>query len=153
MKFTIELEDFYTDEDDSDSLEDSLKKHIITDVTYKIQASIKDKVDKQITEKVSAIVEEKITSVIDSKLSELVETGMIQRNRKEISIVDFIKDEFERTHGWSNPISQIEKIAKNFGQELKLQYNNAFANKIVMNMKEQGLLKDEVVKILLEPGK
>ena len=149
MKFTIELEDFYTDEDDSDSLEASLKKHIITDVTHKIQASIKDKVDKQITEKVGAIVEEKIIAAIDGKLSELIDTGMIRRNGKDISIVDFVKDEFQRTHGWSNPQSQIEKIAKRFGEELKLQYNNAFANKIVMNMKEQGLLKDEVVQILL----
>lgn len=47
----------------------------------------------------------------------------------------------------------IDGIAKEFAKEMEVQYSSAFANKIVMNMKDQGLLKDEVVQILLEPSK
>jgi len=60
---------------------------------------------------------------------------------------------FFKNTGWNNPERVLKAIAMEFGKELKLQYNNMFANKIVQNMKEQGLLKDEVVQILLSDNK
>ena len=146
MIFTIEIEDFYLDDDD---IESALKSCIIRDVVSKITSRIESKVDKQIAKRVEEVIEGKLNVVIDSKLTELIDTGMIKRRHKDISISDYIKSEFEENSGWGSPGKQIERIAENFGEELKLQYNNAFANKIVMNMKEQGLLKDEVVQILL----
>jgi len=88
--------------------------------------------------------------IIDSTLTGLIAAESIMINGKPVTIVDHVKGIFKNNHGWSNPHSQLERLAKDFGKEIKLQYNNAFANKIVSNMKEQGLLKDEVVQILLE---
>ena len=150
MKFTVDLEDFWLDEDASD-IETELKNHIINSVVFQIGASIKEKVDTQISKTVNEVIERKLTTIIDDKLSDLIDIGTITRNRKEISIVDHVKEVFEDNNGWGSADKKIERIAKEFGHELKLQYNNAFANKIVMNMKEQGLLKDEVVQILLSP--
>jgi len=147
MEFKIEIDDFYLDEDDD--IEAALKSFIISDVVHKITKNIENKVEEQIAKKVAEIVEEKLVHVIDIKLTELIACGMITRHRQEISIIDYVKDTFQSSNGWGNPQKQIERIAKDFGEELKLQYNNAFANKIVQNMKEQGLLKDEVVQILL----
>jgi hypothetical protein len=83
-------------------------------------------------------------------LSDLVATGVLVRKGEEITMIEHLKSVFHNHHGWNSPDKKMEAIANKFGKELKLQYNNAFANKIVSNMKEQGLLKDEVVQILLE---
>ena len=148
MQFKIDLEDFWLEEDDN--IEDALKSHIINSVTHKIIQSIQVKVDAQIAKRVNEVISEKLDKVIDDQLDKLIDAGVITYQREEISIVDHIKNLFLQSSGWSQPNTKIEKVAKAFGNELKLQYNNAFANKIVQNMKEQGLLRDDVVQILLE---
>lgn len=147
MKFTIEVEEFWLEDEE---LTEALQGHIKRQVVNDISKSIKEKVEAQIAAKVKEVVEQKVSLVIDSTLTDLIATGVIIQNSKEITITDYVKDIFQRHHGWSNPKQQMEKIAQKFGDELKLQYNNVFANKIVLNMKKQGLLKDEVVQILLE---
>ena len=147
MKFTIEMEDFWLEEGE---IAEELKRHVQHEVVRGILDSIKDKVEQQITKKVDEVIEQKITLVIDSELANLVDTGVIIRNKHEIPLVDHLKNVFQTSHGWNNPDAKMKAIAEKFGNEIKLQYNNIFANKIVQNMKEQGLLKDEVVQILLE---
>lgn len=147
MKFTVEVEEFWLDEEED--LTEALQGHVKREVVRKISESVKDKVEKQIVKKLDEVIEQKLALVIDSSLADLVATGMITYNRSEVSIVDHIKHRFQSNSGWGDPSSHIDDIAKKFGAELKAQYNNVFANKIVQNMKEQGLLKDEVVQILL----
>jgi hypothetical protein len=147
MKFTVEVDDFWIEEDE---LSSALSADIKRNVVQQISKSIEDKVEEQITKKVTARINEKIEPLIDQTLSDLIEIGVIEHNRVEISIVQHVKNLFMKHNGWASPDRKLEAIAKKFGQELKLQYNNAFASKIVSNMKEQGLLKDEVVQILLE---
>lgn len=148
MKFTVELEDFWFEEDED--LSESLKAYIKRDVVHQIAKSIEGQVEKEITRKVSETISDKMSVVIDSTLSELVDNGFITKNNKEIPLVEHVKDIFNSHHSWNSPEAKLEKLAKRFGEEMRLQYNNAFASKIVSNMKEQGLLKDEVVQILLE---
>ncbi len=90
MKFVIDLEDFWIDEEDN--LEHALKSHIISDVLRKITSNIESKVEEQISKKVQEVVNEKLSSVIDNKFTELIACGMINRQRKEIYIVDYIKN-------------------------------------------------------------
>lgn len=146
MKFVIEVEEFWLD---GEELEDALVSHIKHEVVSQISSSVKNDVEKQITSQIDVLIKDKISLIIDSTLTDLIATGTITKNRKEIPIKAHIKDMFQNSSGWSNPNQQIERIAKKFGQELKLQYNNAFANQIVLNMKQQGFLKNDVVKILL----
>jgi len=146
MKFTIGVEDFWLEEEE---LTAALEAHIKHAVVSEISKSIKKQVETQITKRVNEVIKDKIDLVIDSTLTDLLASGMITVNSKDISIIEHVKSLFMRNHGWNNPDKQMKEIAKKFGEELKLQYNNVFANKIVLNMKEQGLLKDDVVKMLL----
>jgi len=147
MKFTIDVEDFWLEEEE---LTEALQGHIKHNVVREISESIKVQVEKKISEKVKETIDAKIELVIDTVLTDLVSTGVIVSNNSEIAISTHVKNLFQKNHGWNNPAAQMEQIAKKFGEDLKLQYNNVFANKIVQNMKKQGLLKDEVVQILLE---
>ncbi len=146
MKFTVEVEDFWLEEAElATELQGLIKRQVVNDIAV----SIKGKVEEQIAKKVKDTIDQKIALIIDTVLTDLIATSVIVVNKAEISISDHVKNIFQNNHGWHNPADQMKRIAKKFGDELKLQYNNAFANKIVANMKEQGLLKDEVVQILL----
>lgn len=147
MKFIIEVEDFWLDEEEID---DALKSHVLNTVTHKITGSIKDQVDKEITKKVTETIHKNLDSIIDAKLTELIETGTILINKEPISMVKHLKNLFQDNRGWSSIGNQVENYSNKFCKEMKLQYNAAFATKIVMGMKEQGLLKPELVQMLLE---
>ena len=148
MIFKIELDDFWMDEDDN--IESSLKTYIISDVVRTIKKSIEDKINEQIVEKVDEAMDKQLGIVINSTLAELMSTKIITVNKEQVTIEDHLKDIFEKNIGWRNPAEQIKQFAKKFGENMKVQYNAAFANQIVVNMKEQGFLKDDVTKILLE---
>lgn len=148
MKFIVEVEEFWLEEDE---LSSALSAEVKLSVVQQISKSIEDKVEEQIAKKVKDCIDEKIAPLIDNKLTDLISTGIITVNRADISIEQNVKNVFMNNTGWSRPDEQLKRIAQKFGEELKLQYNNAFANKIVSNMKEQGLLKDEVIQILLDP--
>lgn len=146
MKFTIDVDDFWLDERE---LEEGLTSHIKRSVIAQISKNIKSQVEKKITEKINEAIKNKIDLIIDATLTDLIATGIIIKNKQEITIEENIKNVFLNSSGWSNPNQHIDRIAEKFGKELKLQYNNAFANQIVLNMKKQGFLKNDVVKVLL----
>jgi benzoyl-CoA reductase/2-hydroxyglutaryl-CoA dehydratase subunit BcrC/BadD/HgdB len=151
MKFTIDIEEFWLDEEE---LSDALQRDITHSVVHTITGNIKDQVEELITKKVTKTIEEKVTIVIDKALTDLIETGTLQKkNRDPISLVDHVVSMFNDNHGWSSPENQMKQIAERFGNELKARYDNIFAAKIVDNMKQQGLLKADVVQILLEGEK
>ena len=154
MKFTIEVDDFWLGEAE---LEPALKRFIVNDVVEKITKSIQDKVDKQITEKVNEIANSRLSYMINDRIKELLETGILVTgtgsNRKDIKFIDHINNLFNSHHGWHRPDEVLQKIAKAFGEELKAQYNNIFAAKIVQNMREQGMLREDVAQLLLNGKK
>lgn len=146
MKFVIEVEDFWADEE---ALSDALQKHVIQSVTSQIFKSIKDQVDTSITTQVHAAIKLRLDKIIDERLTELLANGIIIVDKQEVAIVDHIKKVFENNIGWSSPRDQIAKLAAQFGTQLKTQYDVLFANRIVVKLNEQGMLKDEVVKLLI----
>ena len=146
MKFTIEVEEFWADEEE---LSAALQNHVIQVVTTQIFGVIKDKVDADITAQVNAAIKTQLDKIINDRLTELMAVGKIIIDKQEVSIVDHIKKVFEQNIGWSNPRDQVAALAKQFGAQLKTQYDVLFANRIVVKLNEQGMLKDEVVRLLI----
>ena len=147
MKFIVEISDFWIDEGD---LRQALKDEIQRDIVLQISKGVRDDAKNEIKIKVEEIIKDKVSETIDSVLLELVEKETILVNKEEVTISQHLKNIFTKNHGWSNPSSAMKQIAEQFGDSLKVQYNNIFANKIVQNMKEQGFLKDDIAQLLLE---
>ena len=147
MNITIELDDEWIEEQSiSEAMEESIKRSIVFSLTEKN----KQRTEVAITNAVDEAIESKLNAVIDEVISQAVDNGRIMRNRQEISIVRYIETLFMESSGWGSPNKKIEAVAKKFGEDLKIQYNNIFAAKIVENMKKQGFLKDDVASLLLE---
>lgn len=146
MKFEIEVKNFWL-EDKELSL--ALKNSITREVVAQISKSIKEQTEKAITEKVAEMMTKKTGQVIDKAITEFCDSGQITVSGKPVPVMQHLRGLFDSNHGWNSPHEKMAQLAKKFGDELKVQYNNIFAGKIVVEMKNQGFLKDDMARILL----
>jgi hypothetical protein len=161
MKFTIELEDFWLDED-SNGLDAELKRFVTSEVVKTIYAKIESKIDDQIVRQVKETVEStmyKKASLYMEKcfegetiMADVYENG--RSSKKAITLNEYVVNKFTKDSGWASPNEKIEKLAKQFsekfGQEIKDRYDMMFATQIVLKLDKEGLLKDGVVKTLMQ---
>jgi hypothetical protein len=99
---------------------------------------------------VSNEINNKVNYKINELVSEIVATDAITKDGKTTSIIQYVRDTFERNIGWGSPNKKIEELGDKFGNELKQRYDTAFATRIVMRLNEQGMLKEDVVKKLID---
>jgi hypothetical protein len=151
MKFTIEVDDFYLDE--NNDLESGLKKYIVSDVIKQINKSLETKINDAVTLEVKRVVEKSLYTDVQKIVKEVVATGKVKgrySGDKEMTIEEWVKHDFQNNSGFSSPKERIEKLAKAFGDELKKRYDLLFASQIVASLNNNGMLKENVAKMLLE---
>lgn len=143
-----EGEAYYNGIELSDAIKGSIKNSVINELLPKMKASIEE----GITKKVDTIITERVNSTVDKTLQGILENDDFKFNSSRFSgtIKDYIKEKFEDSRNWGNPREALDQIAKKYAQEMKLQYNNIFAARVVDNMREQGLLIDDFAKLLTE---
>lgn len=153
MKFTIEIEDFYLDEESD--LEPALKKHIIHDCIRQITTALKDKIEDGVNKEVKAQVEKGLSRKITSFVTECIESDKIKgrySSDPEMTLQEWVKQRFIETAREKSPVDDvIQKLAKQFGEEMKKRYDLLFASQLVAKMKDSGFLKEEAVQLLLKP--
>lgn len=147
MKFTVDIEEFWLDEDDD--LTDALQRHVTNSVISSISKTIKDKVEDCLTKKLEKIMLDKVEASIDIHISNMIESGVIKNCGNQVPIVEHMQKLFNNDRGWSSLESHVKKYSEKFAKNMVIQYDALFANKIVSNMKEQGLLREDVVNNLL----
>lgn len=150
MKFTVEVEEFWIEEGEL-SLE--LKKSIHHTVITQIQASIKELVNRQLTEKIEAEMKERLSILIESTLIDISAKQVITKNGQDISIPEHVRKMYQENSGWSRPDDVIKDLVKKLGQDLKNRYDLLFATQLVVKLNEQGMLKEDVARILLDGNK
>lgn len=154
MKINVEidLDDILYDlaADGEGDISEMVKGQIIREAAGIILPKIKEGTKSAIKEKLDGVANKMMENIVSKEMDKVLNKGVISIGGRDLTIEDYIKDLFETNHGWRNPQDQIKKIAKSFGDELKSQYNSFFATQIVVNMKEQGLLKDGVAQMLLD---
>lgn len=151
MKITIDVSEFYLGEETD--LESGLKDFIIKEVIFRIFNSIETRIEEHIERRVKNEVEQKLTFFINKTITDLIDTENIVVGGKSVRIVDFIKERFVNNSGWSSPQESIKKLAQEFGKELKSRYDLQFASHVVAKLNEQGMLKEDIAKILLSTPK
>ena len=151
MKFTVELDEFWMDED-SGTLDEKLKSYVIHDVIMQIKKDIKEKIETEISFQVKQQLGHCMYEYIQKEVKDFISEGKIRTssyNNEEILIKDWIKERFTGDTGYNNPEQVIKSLAKDFGKEMKERYDLLFASQLVAKMSETGLLKEDVAKLLL----
>lgn len=147
MKFTIEVNDFYIEEGE---IESELKQHLLREVVNQIEKSIQKRVEDHITIKVKAEIESRMYRFINLAIEQIIATEKIKTDGKELSLTEYIKNEFTSRSGYRNPTDTISNLAKKFADEMKNRYDLLFASQLVAKMNNNGLLKEEVAKLLID---
>lgn len=149
MKFTVEVEDFYLEEED---LHSGLKSYVKNAVLNEIQKSIKDKIEKQITMEVKDTVEKTMYAMITILIKEVIGTEKIRSRwgSEVITLKESVIEAFKNTSAIRDLDKIIANVATLHATEVKSRYDLLFATGIVKKMQENGLLKDDIAKILLE---
>lgn len=148
MKITIDVSEFYLGEDTD--LEQGLKDYVSGQVIKHIFKSIEKRVEEHIERRVKDEIEQKLSRFINKTIEDLIATESIIRDGKTTTIADHIKNQFQNGYGWNNPQEAIKKLADQFGKELKARYDLQFASHVVAKLNEQGMLKDDIAKLILE---
>jgi len=150
MKITIDISDFYLEEED---IERGLKQYIIREAVSAIQKSIHERIEKQIILQVKETVEKTMYTKITKSIGEVIKTAAFPKrsNSREMgTIEDYIKDCLAYTGGWDNFVSQIKKIAEAHSKEIKERYDLMFASQIVAKLGDNGLLNSDAARLLLK---
>ena len=67
-----------------------------------------------------------------------------------MTLKEYILYQIQNNTGWNSPNENIKKLAQKFGEEMKNRYDLLFASQLVAKMNENGLLKEDVAKKLLD---
>lgn len=151
IKIELEVDDLISDmyADQESDISVAIKDQIIMGVSREILRKIDDEVTQEILLKVSGIANEKIAEVANNTISRVLSGGIINTRKGKMSIDEHILNLFNNHQNWNSPEAYLEKKAKQFATDMKARADVIFATKIVMNIKEQGLLKDGVAEMLL----
>ena len=148
MKFTIEIDDFWLDSEDE--LEPALKRYVINEVTDKIHKSISDKVDKAILVLLNKEFEIGYGKKVEKFISDSFEDGELKIGQDDLSAKEYFLSQAKNNYGWSSVKDALEKSAKRHVEEMKKRYDLYYASHVVSKLSENGLLKDDKLKELLE---
>ena len=157
IKVEIELDDLYFEGEDEINFTELAKKTIENRVTFEIWNKFKEDVmpsfESQVKRRIELDKELKIKLTVD----ELFKKPEFKKNYyddKKVSLNEYIENyltgftlnsrEFEY-----NIEKIIKKSAEDISKQLKDRYDILFASQIVTKLNEQGMLKEEVAKILL----
>lgn len=161
MKFNItidldkaELNDYF-DEGGNMSLSEAIKTDIKIQLKQQITRNINDMYAKKLMESIQTYVEGKVEKIIDNfyESDEPLKFHKEQFSKEhiEVSCKEFIKKTFiEEIERKCFRDSTINRIAEDFAQDLKKEYDKKFASKIVENMQKLDLLKDDKIVELLK---
>lgn len=149
MKIQIEIDDFYLDNED---IEQSLKDFLIKECVNKISKSIEKKIDDQIERTVKNMLEKAMIKQIALKVDTFLIEGKVKSRRSSelVPILKAIEEEYEYGSGWQSIKEAIGKKAQTFAEDLKKRNDFLFASQIVAKLNDNGLLKENVAKMLLE---
>lgn len=150
MKFTIETNDFWIDQD---NLEESLKQKIIQGVVQQIQKDMKTEIENKVEKIAKEKFEDLFAKEIEEVFKDVFENEEIRFYGNQVgsssTCKEYILKNVSSTSGY-NPIKDsLKKQADLIAVDLKKRYDLQFAAHIVNKLSEQGMLKDdELLKLL-----
>jgi hypothetical protein len=154
---TVDLNDLYAQEDEGLNFNEIVKENI----TYKVKQLTYEDFKKEALPAFENQVKRKIDLDRDLKIKEQIEELFskpeLKKNyydEKKVSLAEYIENYFaEYTLNSRDFNDRVEALVKTQANEivkqLKDRYDLLFASQIVTKLNEQGMLKEDIAKILL----
>lgn len=150
INVTIDLDDLWTDESSiSEEISMEIKRKVLDEIWNKLKPAVEDQITRATKNEVEKVYCRKINTFID----EFFETGELKspkNSNEKMTLKEYILYQIQNNTGWNSPNENIKKLAQKFGEEMKNRYDLLFASQLVAKMNENGLLKEDVAKKLLD---
>jgi predicted transcriptional regulator YheO len=157
INVTVDLSEFFTEDDDM-SFSDQVKE----DISNRINRTIWESLNKEMVSAFENQVKRKIELDKDLKIAEKINDLFINQKLKKsqwgesemVSLSEFIELELAKNFSPSRDFDhKVERLVKDKAdglvKELKDRYDLLFASQIVAKLNENGMLADDVGKMLL----
>ena len=147
MKFTVEVEEFYLEEGE---LAVELKEQIKRDVVAQIREVTKKQVDEFMNTYVKNEIHNQLQGRVQSMMDEFLSSGLVKDNYgnpPQMAVKDWISKTF--TDKRADIHKSIENQVKKAVSELQARYDLMFASQLIVKIKDQGFLKEDVARLLL----
>ena len=155
MKINIELDlnDVYPenisfDSDTGPCADSTLAQEVHSVIRDEVRSVIKKRVDEDVRHMANKAYEEfgneKIKTVVDFAVNSFIADGKVSRSHLDktlIPVSEKLRNTFYDSQNWNVPYAAIERVGKDFANELRTRYDMAFASNIVKGLEKQGLLK------------
>lgn len=161
INVTVDLEDFYYEDETGNSFAEEIKADISHRVKTQLWTDFKAQGLNAFSETLTREINRTTHGRIEQMVNELLNGEKVRRSSydKELNItfkdaaLEYIKQASVDNSPFMNQIRGIVKeAADNLGNELKNRYDILFASQLVAKMNESGLLKDDVARLLLDNG-
>ena len=153
MKITVNVEDFYFDEEDYSSLDKQLKSFVVQKTKEAIWASIQEVVQKEVSEGLKAYYKKTLKRQINHRIKKYIDSGKLKDGyHGEVAIDKWIGDLFSnnRSHNSDDLKKKVNERVDYLTKQIKNRYDLHFASQFVAKINEQGLLKEGVFKAITE---
>lgn len=172
IKVEVDLSDFYSENDSetSNSFNEEIKNHIAWQVKTMVWDDFKKIALDQLKNEISTTFSETYKLEVENLVKNLLVTKQVKKDSRSnvmMTIPEYVEERFNndflspsRTASdlTSSEIRKhtdaltkdIKQTAIDISKQLKEQYDMMFASQIFTKMREQGLLKEDVVKLLLD---
>lgn len=149
MKFIVDVEDFWLDEESE--LAPALQANIKNEVVQQIKKSV----ETQVTDLMNKIMKEEIKSKLDTIVGDLMRDFLVKGKIKgsyhfdpDLTMMEWVS---KNVTGQNATIQDwIKKSVEQQVNALKQRYDLLFATQIVSKLNQEGMLKSDIAKLLLE---
>lgn len=158
INVTVDLEDFYPEEDGgniAEQIKETIERNVVSTIWKKVKEEGFESLCSQIERKVNLDKDLKIKEILDTYFKE----KKVKKSRYDsgtfLTIEDYITENlnseyFHTGDKFDRRVTDfLTKNSEEIIKQLKDRYDLLFASQIVNNLNKQGMLKEDIAKILL----
>lgn len=149
MKFTVEVDEFWLDEeaDLAPALQNSVKNDVVAQIKKSVEAQVSQLMEKIMKEEIKS----KMDIIVGGLMRDFLVVGRVKGSYSsdpELPLAEWVSKQVTS----QNSVIQdwIKKSVEAQVTELKKRYDLLFATQIVSKLNKEGMLKEDIAKLLLE---
>lgn len=151
ITITINMDDFWMDADSD--FEESFKRYIVDQATYKVFENVK----KDLLKDIHLEVEKNVDKKVEEFMSDFIEQNANKLKMKvgynqEVPLGEGVKNILLNNadkYAMTSITKLVEAYAKNFVDDLRKRYDLLFASQVITKLNENKMLKEGVFESLM----
>lgn len=154
MKVTVELDSNYFPEgkEFDETIADRIQRKVVDSIWNNIKDEVEDRIQEVAKERVISEMDERIQkeAAVLAKTAKIKPSSYKYKGEKNVlTIEEYLQYQFSE-NGTVDIEDVLEKRAKKIAKKLSDKYDLVFAQQVIMKMRDQGLLKEDVEQALFE---